>query len=124
VAYVQGLSKQTVPGRDLTYGTEGDNPATYYSNWANADQGLFVYDASFIKFRQVIFGYDFPIKMFNNKIHGVRLSFVTRNLFTIMKHTQNIDPESNYSASVSSQGLESASVPYSRTFGFNLNVKL
>jgi len=124
VAYVQGLSKQTVPGRDLTYGTEGDNPATYYSNWANADQGLFVYDASFIKFRQVIFGYDFPIKMFNNKIHGVRLSFVTRNLFTIMKHTQNIDPESNYSASIYSQGLESASVPYSRTFGFNLNVKL
>ena len=124
VAYVQGLSKQTVPGRDLTYGTEGDNPAIYYGNWANADQGLFVYDASFIKFRQVIFGYDFPIKMFNNKIHGVRLSFVTRNLFTIMKHTQNIDPESNYSASVSSQGLESASVPYSRTFGFNLNVKL
>ena len=124
VAYVQGLSKQTVPGRDLTYGTEGDNPAIYYGNWANADQGLFVYDASFIKFRQVIFGYDFPIKMFNNKIHGVRLSFVTRNLFTIMKHTQNIDPESNYSASIYSQGLESASVPYSRTFGFNLNVKL
>jgi len=124
VAYVQGLSKQTVTGREQTYGTEGDNAATYYGNWANADQGLFMYDASFIKFRQIIFGYDFPVKIFHNAIHGLRLSFVTRNVFTIMKHVPNVDPESNYSASIYSQGLESASVPYSRTFGFNLNVKL
>jgi TonB-linked SusC/RagA family outer membrane protein len=124
VAYVQGLSKQTLPGRDQTFGTEGDYPATYYGNWANADQGLFVYDASFLKLRQIIFGYDFPTKMFNNKIHGLRLSFVARNVLTIIKHTPNIDPESNYSASIYSQGLESASVPYSRTFGFNLNIKL
>jgi hypothetical protein len=123
VAYVQGLAKETLPGRNLMYGTEGDYPATYYGNWANADQGLFVYDASFIKFRQIVFGYDFPAKMFNNKIHGIRLSFVVRNVLTIMKHTPNIDPESNYSASVYSQGLESASVPYSRTIGLNLNVK-
>ncbi len=123
VAYVQGLSKLTLPGRDKMFGTEGDYPATYYSNWANADQGLFVYDASFIKFRQIIFGYDFPAKFFHKKIQGLRLSFVTRNVFTIMKHTPNIDPEASYSASVYSQGLESAEVPYSRTFGFNLNVK-
>ncbi len=123
VAYTQGLSKLTLPGRDQMFGTEGDYPAQYYGNWANAEQGLFVYDASFIKFRQIIFGYDFSTKMFNNKIRGIRLSFVTRNVFTIMKHTPNIDPETNYSASVYSQGLESASVPYSRTLGLNLNVK-
>jgi TonB-linked SusC/RagA family outer membrane protein len=123
VAYVQGLSKQTLAGRDLTYGSEGDQPATYYGNWANADQGLFLYDASFIKFRQLILGYDFSTKMFHNKIRGLRLSLVTRNVFTIMKHTPNIDPETNYSASIYSQGLESASVPYSRTLGFNLNIK-
>ncbi len=123
VAYVQGLSKQTVAGRDQLYGTEGDEPATYYGNWANADQGLFLYDASFIKFRQIILGYDFSTKMFHGSIKGLRLSFVTRNVFTIMKHTPNIDPETNYSASIYSQGLESASVPYSRTLGFNLNVK-
>jgi TonB-linked SusC/RagA family outer membrane protein len=123
VAYVQGLSKQTLIGRDITYGTEGDQPATYYGNWANAAQELFVYDASFIKFRQIILGYDFPTKIFHNKIRGLRLSLLTRNVFTIMKHTPNIDPETNYSASIYSQGLESASVPYSRTIGINLNVK-
>jgi outer membrane receptor protein involved in Fe transport len=123
VAYVQGLSKLTVPGRDLTYGTEADGASTYYGNWANADQGLFVYDASFIKLRQIILGYDFPTKIFNNKIRGIRLSFVTRNVLTLLKHTPNVDPETNYSASIYSQGLESASVPYSRTLGLNLNVK-
>ncbi len=123
VAYVQGLAKETVPGRDKTYGTEGDAPSQYYSNWANANQGMFVYDASFIKFRQIIFGYDFPAKWFHNKVQGARLSFVTRNVFTIMKHIPNIDPESSYSSSIYSLGLESAQVPYSRTMGFNLNIK-
>jgi len=123
VAYVQGLSKATLPGRNLLYGTEGDYPATYYGNWANADQGLFVYDASFIKFRRISMGYDFPAKLFDNKIHNIGLSFFVRNVFTIMKHTPNIDPEASYSASVYSQGLESAEVPYSRNFGLNLNVK-
>ncbi len=124
VAYVQGLSKETVAGRDKTYGDEGDDAPTWYGNWANADQGMFVYDASFIKFRQLILGYDFPAKLFHNKIHGLRLSVVAHNVFTIMKHTPNVDPESTYSASVYSQGLESAEVPYSRTIGLNLNIKL
>ncbi len=123
VAYVQGLAKETVPGRDKTYGTENDPVSTYYGNWANANQGMFVYNASFIKLRQIIFGYEFPAKMFNNKIEGIRLSFVTRNVWTFMKHTPNIDPEASYSASIYSIGLESAEVPYSRNFGFNLNVK-
>ena len=119
----RGYPSKQLPDRDQLYGTEGDEPATYYGNWANADQGLFLYDASFIKFRQIILGYDFSTKMFHGSIKGLRLSFVTRNVFTIMKHTPNIDPETNYSASIYSQGLESASVPYSRTLGFNLNVK-
>jgi TonB-linked SusC/RagA family outer membrane protein len=125
IAYQQGLSKATLPGRDLLYGTDQQNAAAYYQDWAFADQGMFVYDDSFIKFRQLVFGYDFPSTLFNNKIiHGLRLSFVCHNVFTIMKHTPNIDPESSYSASIYSQGLEAPSVPYSRTFGLNLNIKL
>lgn len=123
VAYVQGLSKETLAKRDQRIGTDMLYPSEYYGDWANANQGMFVYDASFIKFRQVIFGYTLPAKMFHNKIQGITLSFVTRNVFTIMKHTPNIDPEASYSASIISQGLESAEVPYSRNYGFNLNVK-
>jgi len=118
------LSKLTVPGRDQLYGTNQQYASGYYNDWAFADQGQFVYSDSFIKFRQLIIGYDIPAKVFNNKIHGLSLSFVCHNVFTIMKHTPNIDPESSYSASIYSAGLEAPAVPYSRTLGFNVNIKL
>jgi hypothetical protein len=113
-----------LPGRNLLYGTDQQQPSAYYGDWAFADQGMFVYDASFIKFRELSFGYDFSTKIFNGKIHGLKLSFVCHNVFTIMKHTPNIDPESSYSASIYSTGLEAPAVPYSRTLGLNLAIKL
>jgi TonB-linked SusC/RagA family outer membrane protein len=119
--YNYGLSKETLPGRDKLYGTDQLFPQDYYAQIANNNPAIFVYDASFIKFRQIIFGYTFPATMFNSKIQGITLSFVARNVFTIMKHTPNIDPESNYSNVA--QGIEQAEVPYTRTFGLNLNVK-
>ncbi len=125
IAYQQGLSKLTLPGRDVLYGTNQQSAQAYYGDWQSANEGMFVYDASFIKFRQLIVGYDFDTKkLFNNKIHGLRLSFVCHNVFTIKKHTPNIDPESTYSASIYTQGLEAPAVPYSRTLGLNLNIKL
>jgi TonB-linked SusC/RagA family outer membrane protein len=120
-AYQFGLTKTTLDGRDQTYGTNLLHPQDYYALVSNANPAIFVYDASFVKFRQLIFGYTFPSSMFNNKIQGLTLSFVARNVFTIIKHTPNIDPESNYSNGP--QGIEQAGVPYTRTFGFNLNVK-
>jgi len=119
--YGYGLSKATLPGRDLRYGTQQLYPQDYYNAIAINNPGIFVYDASFIKFRQIIFGYTFPASLFKEKIQGITLSFVARNVFTIMKHTPNIDPESNYSNGP--QGIEQAEVPYTRTFGLNLNVK-
>ncbi len=120
-AYQYGLSKLTLPGRDLRYGTNQLYPQDYYALAGNNNPAIFVYDASFIKLRQIIFGYTFPVSMFNNKIQGLTLSFVARNVLTIKKHTPNIDPESNYSNGP--QGIEQAQVPYTRTFGLNLNVK-
>jgi len=120
-AYQFGLSRLTLPGRDLKYGTNQIYAQDYYNLTSNANPAIFVYDASFIKFRQIIFGYTFPTSMFKNKIQGVTLSLVARNVFTITKHTPNIDPESNYSNGP--QGIEQAGVPYTRTFGLNLNVK-
>lgn len=124
VAYVQGLSQATVDRNPLGYGTNHIAASDYYSRKANADPGMFVYDASFIKFRAINLGYTFPEKMFHGVIHGLRISAVCHNVFTIMKHTPNIDPESDYTESLASQGLEGPDVPYSKTIGFNLNIKL
>jgi len=124
VAYQDGLSKLTVNGREKLYGTDQQSAQGYYGDWAFANQGQFVYSDSFIKFRQLIIGYDFPAAAFHNKIHGLRLSFVCHNVFTIFKAIPNVDPETSYTASILSQGLEAPAVPYSRTLGLNLNIKL
>jgi TonB-linked SusC/RagA family outer membrane protein len=124
VAYQDGLDKLTLPGRNLLYGTDKQSAQSYYGDWAFANQGQFVYSDSFIKFRQLIVGYDFPAAMFHGKIHGLRLSFVCHNVFTIFKAIPNVDPETSYTSSIYSQGLEAPAVPYSRTLGFNLNIKL
>jgi len=119
--YLFGLHKATLAGRTGSFGT-GLNAQTYYSSVANNISRLFVQDASFIKFRQIVVGYSFPAKLFGNVVKGATLSLVARNLFTLMKKTDNIDPEANYTANA--QGLELGGVPPTRTFGANLSFKL
>ncbi|MDQ1141429.1 TonB-dependent receptor [Pedobacter agri] len=116
--YVFGLHQATLENRDQL----GVNAANYYGTYANNVSKQFVQDASFIKFRQVILGYNFPAKLFNNKIKGLNVSFVGRNLFILMKKTDNIDPESSYNATI--PGMELGGVPPVRTYGLNLSVKL
>lgn len=120
-AYQYGLSKLTLPGRDQRYGTNQLYPQDYYNLVSNTNPAIFIYDASFIKLRQLILGYTFSSAMLKNKIQSITISLVARNVFTIKKHTSNIDPESNYSNGP--QGIEQAQVPYTRTLGLNLNVK-
>jgi TonB-linked SusC/RagA family outer membrane protein len=94
----------------------------YWGNLGERDEAHFVYDASFIKLRQVTFGYDLPGSLLGKTpFKTLQLSFVARNLAILHKNTPNIDPESNYSSS-SSQGLDYFGVPATRTYGFNLRV--
>jgi TonB-linked SusC/RagA family outer membrane protein len=115
--YVLGLHQGTLANRDAL----GTAAATYYSTLANNVSSLFVQNASFIKFRQIMLGYSFPASMFNHAIKGATLSLVGRNLFYLLKRTDNIDPESDYS--YNAQGLELGGVPPTRTYGLNLSVK-
>ena len=119
--YVFGLHQATLENREGTFGTTNVDAATNYGTIARNVSKLFVNDASFIKFRQVTLGYTFP-SLWNNRIKGLNISLVARNLFTIMKKTDNIDPEGNFTPIA--QGLELGGVPPVRTYGFNLNVRL
>ncbi|MGY4537178.1 TonB-linked SusC/RagA family outer membrane protein [Mucilaginibacter sp. UYNi724] len=120
--YVFGLHQATMVDRLKNFGTTAQpiNAASYYSTLANNVSKLFVQDASFIKFRSVTFGYTIP-SLFNGAIKSATISVVGRNLFYIMKKTDNIDPESSYSAFA--PGMELGGVPTTRTYGVNLNVK-
>ncbi len=121
-AYEDGLSKATLPGRETGFGPNNATSAeNYYSVLGNNVSSIFVQNASFIKFRQVTLGYNFPASMFNNVIQGATLSLVGRNLFYIMKKTTDIDPEASYGTL--SQGLELGGVLPTRIYGLNLNVK-
>jgi len=59
--------------------------------------------------------------MFHGAIKTASISLVARNLFYLLKRTDNIDPESDYS--YNAEGLELGGVPATRTYGLNLNVK-
>ena len=121
-AYDYGLSKATLPGRETGFGP-GDKitAQNYYTQLDKNVSGMFVQNASFIKFRQVTLGYNFPGSMFNNVIQGATISLVGRNLFYIMKKTKDIDPEASYGTL--SQGLELGGVLPTRIYGLSLNVK-
>ncbi|RVU00964.1 SusC/RagA family TonB-linked outer membrane protein [Mucilaginibacter limnophilus] len=121
--YIFGLHKATLENRTGNFGTDAKpiNAATYYSTLANNVSKLFVQDASFIKFRSINFSYNLPDNLFNGAVKTATISLVGRNLFYIMKKTDNIDPESSYSAYA--QGIESGGLPTTRTYGLNLSVK-
>jgi TonB-linked SusC/RagA family outer membrane protein len=94
----------------------------YWGQVGERQQDRFVYDASFIKLRQLTFGYAFPNTLLNGTpFQNARLSFVARNLAILWKNTDNIDPESSYSSG-NGQGLDYFAMPRTRSFGFNLSV--
>lgn len=83
----------------------------------------FVYDASFIKFRSLSFGYSVgPSVLKKGIIKALTITVVARNIATLMKHTPNIDPESNLN-NTNAQGLELSGYPVVRSIGLNVNVK-
>ena len=131
-----GLPKSTLPGREsglpLTGVTEAGAPYSYtvpvvqIDNYYNSQQsytGLFAYDGSFVKLRQVILGYKLPIsKVGSLKFQSATLSAVARNLFILYSKTDNFDPESS-NTSDNAQGLEAFGLPRTRSIGLNLQVK-
>jgi hypothetical protein len=90
---------------------------------STAISDYFLYDASFLKLRQLTIGYSFPRSMLaKTPFQVVSISFVARNLAILYKDIENVDPESNYSANAGAQGLEYFGFPSTRSYGFNLNV--
>ena len=94
-----------------------------YGDVKNPNKG-FVYDASYVKLREVVFSYALP-KPFITKlgfVKGIDLSFIGRNLWIIHKNMPYADPEDTL-GSGNLQGYQSGSYPTTRTFTFNLKCK-
>ncbi len=99
------------------------NPQNYWRQTAANIPESNVYDASYIKIRDLSLGYNVPKKFLaKTPIQSLSVSVIGRNLFTLYKNVPNIDPESTYNNG-NGQGLEYGSLPTRRHYGFNLNIK-
>jgi hypothetical protein len=150
IAYNNGKHKKTLVGREEGFIGEGvledgtvntimlrarnnEDTATpgassiqsYYQQVSHIAEE-FIYDASFVKLREVSFSYRLP-KSFINKlgITNATVAVVARNLLTLYKDKDlmNVDPESSV-ASGNGQGIERLVYPITRNYGLTIKVGL
>lgn len=133
MAYFLGTHINTLEGREggvigkgVTRDGTPNNVAVsamdYYMYIANNIAEEFVYDASFIKLREIALSYDLPKGLTNKlRLSQMSLSLIGRNLYTFYSKIPMVDPESGYTIG-NAQGLEQWGLPASRNWGFNLNI--
>ena len=91
-----------------------------YSQNPNA---AFIYDASYIKLREVVLTYTFPKTMMDKTfIEGASLSLVGSNVWILAKDLPHADPEASQSSG-NIQGWQSGVMPTTRNIGFSINVQ-
>ncbi|MBE8724371.1 SusC/RagA family TonB-linked outer membrane protein [Flavobacterium hungaricum] len=94
----------------------------YYKASYNISEA-YIYSSTFVKMREIKLAYNFS-KSFARRLglEGASITAVGRNLFFIYKDAPNIDPETAFNTG-NAQGLESLSLPTTRNFSLNVNLK-
>jgi TonB-linked SusC/RagA family outer membrane protein len=126
-----GILESTLQGRetgiDLVGVTEAGKDTTthvaaedYFKNIEGIEEN-FVYDAGFVKLRELRLGWSVPESL-TRRLAGYRMNvaLVGRNLWT-HSNAPNIDPETAFSAT-NQQGLEFGQLPPTRSIGFQINI--
>ncbi|QKJ64875.1 SusC/RagA family TonB-linked outer membrane protein [Flavobacterium sp. M31R6] len=84
----------------------------------------YVYDAGFIKLREVNITYTLPSSIVSKmQLSQLQVSLVGSNLWIIDKNLPDADPESGLGSNAGSLGLSIGSLPTARTIGCNLTIK-
>lgn len=83
-----------------------------------------MYDASFVKLREVQLGYTIPDKVFGKlPFRSATITLVGRNLF-LWDNVPHVDPETmSYSGGTALPGIEYMALPSTRSYGINLSFK-
>jgi TonB-linked SusC/RagA family outer membrane protein len=92
-------------------------------SYYNGVDALNVFDASYVKLRDLTLSYDLPKSIIGTAFQGIRVSAFARNLFAWNLSNKGIDPENTSYGSGNIQGLEGGSLPSTRIYGFNVNFK-
>ena len=94
----------------------------YYKASYNISEA-YLYSSTFVKLREVKLTYNFNKRLIKKiGLEGASIAATGRNLFFLYKAVPNIDPETAFSTG-NAQGLESLSLPSTRSYSFNLNLK-
>ncbi len=105
---------------DVVVGAKSFNQASY----SNSIESSSVFDASYVKLRQITLGYSVPSSLLKNSpFEAIKFSVVGRNLAILYKKAPHIDPETGFSSANGTQGQEFGQYPSARTVGFNINLK-
>ena len=113
---VDGVSES---GEQLSVYVE---PQTYYGRMFGLHE-RWLYDASFIKLREVSLGYEIPKKILGNMpVQSLKLSLFGRNLWLIDSKVDGIDPSEVLPGSNNIVFEERGGLPGVRSFGAKLTV--
>jgi len=125
---LDGVKGDVAFNADGTYtvtNTSANTTNVSAQDWArneyNGPTAFSIFDATFVKLREVTFGYTIPLK--NTKtVKNIGVSVYGRNLWNIYTKSKYIDPEFTSSAG-NVQGIEGGNIPTPVTYGFNVNLK-
>ena len=81
-----------------------------------------VFSSDYFKLREVTLSYSFPKEMIGG-LDGIKFTVFGRNLLTWGLDNEHIDPEVTSTGSGNIQGSEGGSLPSTRSYGFNLQLK-
>jgi hypothetical protein len=103
--------------------TDPTNVRTWGLNhYFNSEMNVF--DADYWKLREIRLSYTLPNSLFANlPFQDITVGLTANNVFMWGTDTENFDPE-HVTNSGNIQGIEGSQLPPTRTFGFNLSVKL
>ena len=111
-------------GSPNTVRTPGPNFFGNIAGYRRQPNKAFVYDASFVKLREVSISYRIPSKILSPMhIQDLKISIVGTNLWIISKNLPDADPESGLGSGNLSSGYSVGSLPTTRNIGCNLTLK-
>jgi len=106
---------------DVSVTAEAYNKAGFSNDVAESS----VFDASYVKWRQLTLTYQMPRAWFSKlPLKDVSVSFIGRNLALLYSKAPHIDPETGFNNADGNQGLEFGQIPSVRSLGFSVNIKL
>jgi hypothetical protein len=130
-----GHHKKSLPGREggvifdgvnqdhspNTTAVEAESFYTDYSGRRIATEA--VYNASFVRWRTLNVSYDASALVSKTFVKGLAVSANINNVLMIKRYTDNIDPEAVSQVRDTQTGLESTSLPTTRSYSLSLNFK-